>query len=217
MLISKLKNSTPKLTCTGPGPTNTRDEVMVTGEFLGCTRTQVILDSSHHNNHQAPSVSPGVSPRFYCRLCKSLFVGLGTESNQGWTGSETVYGRRGPCLPPPVPLATLHSNRNCHRTLQWFFVAIPSFGQTMGNRQTKQNGYRTQKLLKSKCSPDQTLQVALKPESPERAGCRLLGGKGLSCWSWSYHHGPSHSNPTTNKPMAPDFYGVLPSNLALNY
>ena len=51
MLISKLKNSTPKLTCTGPGPTNTRDEVMVTGEFLGCTRTQVILDSSHHNNH----------------------------------------------------------------------------------------------------------------------------------------------------------------------
>ena len=126
---------------------------------------------------QAPSVSPGVSPRFYCRLCKSLFVGLGTEGNQGWTGSETVYGRRGPSLPPPVPLATLHSNRNCHRTLQWYFVAIPSFGQTMGIRQTKQNGYRAQKLLKSKCSPDQTLQVALKPESPERAGCRLLEEK----------------------------------------
>ena len=62
MLISKLKNSTPKLTCTGPGPTNTRDEVMVTGEFLGCTRTQVILDSSHHNNHHAPSVSPYLRP-----------------------------------------------------------------------------------------------------------------------------------------------------------
>ena len=97
---------------------------------------------------QAPSVSPGVSPRFYCRLCKSLFIGLGTESNQGWTGSETVYGRRGPSLQPPVPLATLHSNRNCHRTLQWYFVAIPSFGQTMGNRQTKQNGYEPKNCWK---------------------------------------------------------------------
>ena len=56
MLISKLKNSKLKLSCTGPGPTNTRDEVVVTGEYLdylGCIRTQVTLDSSHHNNHHA--------------------------------------------------------------------------------------------------------------------------------------------------------------------
>ena len=53
MLISKLKNSKLKLSCTGPGPTNTRDEVMVTGEYLGCIRTQVTLDSSHHINHHA--------------------------------------------------------------------------------------------------------------------------------------------------------------------
>ena len=51
MLISKLKNSKLKLSCTGPGPTNTRDEVVVTGEYLGCIRTQVTLDSSHHINH----------------------------------------------------------------------------------------------------------------------------------------------------------------------
>ena len=50
MFISKLKNSGPKPTCTGPGP---RDEVMVTGEYLGCNRTQVTLDTSHHNNHHA--------------------------------------------------------------------------------------------------------------------------------------------------------------------
>ena len=53
MLISKLKNSKLKLSCTGPGPTNTRDEVVVTGEYLGCIRTQVTLDSSHHINHHA--------------------------------------------------------------------------------------------------------------------------------------------------------------------
>ena len=53
MLISKLKNSKLKLLCTGPGPTNTRDEVVVTEEYLGCIRTQVTLDSSHHINHRA--------------------------------------------------------------------------------------------------------------------------------------------------------------------
>ena len=79
MLISKLKNSGPKLTCTGPGPTNTRDEVMVTGEFLGCTRTQVILDSSHHNNHHAPSVSPYPQPvsaavSWSCRVVSTRHV-----------------------------------------------------------------------------------------------------------------------------------------------
>ena len=56
MLISKLKNSTPKLMCTGPGPTNTRDEVMVTGEYLGCTGTPATLDTSHHNNHHARTI-----------------------------------------------------------------------------------------------------------------------------------------------------------------
>ena len=61
-MILKLKNSRPKLTCNGACPTNTRDEVTVTGEYLGCTRTQVILDSSHHNNHHAPSVSPYLRP-----------------------------------------------------------------------------------------------------------------------------------------------------------
>ena len=56
MLILKLKNSKLKLSCTGPGPTNTRDEVVVTGEYLdylGCIRTQVTLDTSHHINHHA--------------------------------------------------------------------------------------------------------------------------------------------------------------------
>ena len=53
MLISKLKNSKLKLSCTGPGPTNTRDEVTVTGEYLVWTRTQVTLDCSHHINHHA--------------------------------------------------------------------------------------------------------------------------------------------------------------------
>ena len=53
MLILKLKNSKLKLSCTGPGPTNTRDKVVVTGEYLGCIRSQVTLDSSHHINHHA--------------------------------------------------------------------------------------------------------------------------------------------------------------------
>ena len=56
MLISKLKNSGPKLTCTGPGPTNTRDKVMVTGEYIGCTGTPATLDTSHHNNHYARTI-----------------------------------------------------------------------------------------------------------------------------------------------------------------
>ena len=33
------------------------DQVPQTPEYLGCTRTQIILDSSHHNNNHAPSVS----------------------------------------------------------------------------------------------------------------------------------------------------------------
>ena len=57
MLISKLKNSKLKLSCTGPGHTNTRDEVVVTGEYLGCIRTQVTLDSHHNNHHAHYSVS----------------------------------------------------------------------------------------------------------------------------------------------------------------
>jgi len=63
MFMSKLKNTGPKLMCTGPGPTNTRDEVTVTGEYLGCTGAPATLDSdtSQYNNHHAhftPSVSP---------------------------------------------------------------------------------------------------------------------------------------------------------------
>ena len=56
MLILKLKNSRPKLTCTGACPTNTRDKVMVTGEYIGCTGTPATLDTSHHNNHYARTI-----------------------------------------------------------------------------------------------------------------------------------------------------------------
>ena len=64
MLLSKLKNSGPKLMCTGPGPTNTRDEVMVTAEYLGCTGAPATLDSdtSHYNNHHAHYITSSVSP-----------------------------------------------------------------------------------------------------------------------------------------------------------
>ena len=86
MFISKLKNSTPKLTCTGPGPTNTWDKVTVTGKYLGCNRTQVTLDSSHHNIHHTHySISFTISTasissrelELRCRLNTSNVLGLG--------------------------------------------------------------------------------------------------------------------------------------------
>ena len=78
MLILKLKNSKLKLSCTGPGPTNTRDEVTVTGEYLGCTGARATPDTIHHN---VPHVHYSFS------FTVSAIYGLGKQHEQPWAGA----------------------------------------------------------------------------------------------------------------------------------